>query len=89
MTEKQLQDQLDAVYASTSWKLTAPLRYCSAMFKLFPALRTRVRRMFSANDRQVLIQANGTVMPAGRVGLTSPARKILAELHTAVQSRQR
>jgi hypothetical protein len=33
MTEKQLREQLDAVYASTSWKITAPLRFFFLMFK--------------------------------------------------------
>jgi len=45
MTEEQLREQLNAVYASTSWKLTAPLRYCSAVLRLvrsFPAFSRRI-----------------------------------------------
>ncbi len=33
MTEKQLREQLDAVYTSTSWKITAPLRFFSLLLK--------------------------------------------------------
>lgn len=33
MTEQQLHEQLDAVYASTSWKITAPLRFISSLLK--------------------------------------------------------
>ena len=33
MTEQQLREQLDAVYASTSWKITAPLRFCASMLR--------------------------------------------------------
>jgi hypothetical protein len=33
MTEKQLREQLDAVYASTSWKITSPLRLCVSLMK--------------------------------------------------------
>lgn len=33
MTEKQLREQLDAVYASTSWRLTAPLRFFVSLLK--------------------------------------------------------
>ncbi len=28
-----MREQLNAVYSSTSWKLTAPLRYCARLFR--------------------------------------------------------
>lgn len=33
MTEQQLREQLDAVYASTSWKITAPFRFFVSLIK--------------------------------------------------------
>lgn len=33
MTEKQLREQLDAVYASSSWRITAPFRFFSTLLK--------------------------------------------------------
>lgn len=33
MTEQQLREQLDAVYASTSWKITAPFRFFVSLLK--------------------------------------------------------
>ncbi|MFZ6799394.1 hypothetical protein [Undibacterium sp. Di24W] len=41
MTEEQLRDQLDAVYASTSWKITAPLRATSGLFRKIQQLLYR------------------------------------------------
>lgn len=35
MNEKQLREELDAVYGSLSWKLTAPLRHLSAAVRLY------------------------------------------------------
>lgn len=35
MNEKQLRTELDAVYRSTSWKITAPLRLLSAFVKRY------------------------------------------------------
>ncbi len=43
MNEKQLRAELDAVYRSTSWKITAPLRSLSAFVQryLIPAISPR------------------------------------------------
>lgn len=42
MTEDQLRAQLNAVYASSSWKITAPLRFCASF-----SLKTIRFRLFS------------------------------------------
>lgn len=55
MNEKQLRAELDAVYASTSWKITAPLRYITrkiisvknAKFSLRGLIRRAIRYLAS------------------------------------------
>nr|WP_315484429.1 hypothetical protein [uncultured Undibacterium sp.] len=47
MTEEQLRDQLDAVYASTSWKITAPLRVASGVFR-------KIKRLFYKPNEPVV-----------------------------------
>jgi len=34
MTEERLKAQIEAIHASTSWKITAPLRYCAQALKI-------------------------------------------------------
>lgn len=47
MTEEQLRAQLDAIYASTSWKVTAPLRWLSQIFQKINGIFTVPSKLFN------------------------------------------
>lgn len=44
MSEQQLREELDAVYRSTSWRITAPLRFIFAGLKSFKSLLISPRK---------------------------------------------
>ena len=52
MNEKQLRSELDAVYGSTSWRMTAPFRWVSSLVR-----RYIVRFLFPRRWLSVLISA--------------------------------
>ena len=56
MTEKQLREQLDAVYASTSWRLTAPLRWLVRSLKPSAIRSIAPKRTLAVLIRRVATQ---------------------------------
>ncbi|WP_394777604.1 hypothetical protein [Undibacterium sp.] len=78
MTEEQLKAQLDAIYSSTSWKLTSPLRYTAAMLKSSQLRATSVRRVLF-----------GFIRGLGRLPLIRKAGAQILKLVPGLRSRVR
>lgn len=57
MTEEQLRAQLEAVYASTSWKITAPLRGIARLRRPFSGIKLSPKRALAALIRYLAGQA--------------------------------
>ena len=88
MNEEQLQAELDAVYASSSWKITAPLRYVALLLK-----SGGWQKMSS--DLQTLLKKMRKVPPPQsepveiRVDrLSVEGKRILGELQSRVKNNQ-
>ncbi|MES2106914.1 MAG: hypothetical protein V4634_23050 [Pseudomonadota bacterium] len=81
MTEEQLREQLKAVYSSTSWKLTAPLRYCSALFGPGRSFTASLRRILFALIRGFgklpLVRKSGAQILKLLPGLRSRVRRVV------------
>lgn len=83
MTEDQIRAELDAVYRSTSWRVTAPLRFVGALVKhrTLPAFlpRERVRRLLGRIVRNSMVRKIGSAVlrafPSWRAPLQRIARK--------------
>jgi hypothetical protein len=83
MTEDQMRAELDAVYASTSWRITAPMRFVSGLIKhrTLPALRLRqrLRGLLGRVIRNPLFRKAGSAVlrafPSLREPLSRLARK--------------
>lgn len=83
MTEDQIRAELDAVYRSTSWRVTAPLRFVGALVKhrTSPAFRPRerVRRLLGRIVRHPAIRKIGSAVlrafPSWRAPMQRIARK--------------
>jgi hypothetical protein len=66
MNEEQLRAELNAVYNSLSWRLTAPLRFISARFKGLRSLLVSPKRTFTFMVR-ALLQQESLVRIAKRI----------------------
>lgn len=69
MSEKKLRDELDAVYASTSWRVTAPIRSLGTMIK---AVRTK--------EWLGLSSVKKVILNAARFALRQRALKFFSQL---------
>jgi hypothetical protein len=80
MTEDQLRAQLDAVYASTSWRITAPLRFVSGLIKhrTLPSLRLRqrMRSLLGRAIRNPLFRKAGSAVLRAFPSLREPLHRI-------------
>lgn len=85
MNEEQLRAQLDAIYASTSWRITAPFRWLVRLprkiienlilLKNFPMKQNNMEN----KEQEVLVE---------KLYLTHDAKKILSELQRNIQNQK-
>ncbi len=82
MTEDQLRAELNAVYASTSWKLTAPLRYAVQLLKSggLPKLLRDIKALLKKLMPVKAVKARATEAMPDR--LNEEGRRILNELQS-------
>lgn len=89
MNEKQLRAELDAVYGSLSWRITAPLRHLSAFVRRF-VLRPLSPRFWMHIAVNFIIARPALVALAKKIVGGNPKLKQWAQrfTHSAIQVQQ-
>ena len=85
MNEDQLRAELKAVYASSSWKLTAPLRYVVQLLKSggFPKLMRDIKALVKRNMPAKAVKTKTAEIMPDR--LNDDGKRILNELQNRRQ----
>lgn len=85
MNEEQLRAQLDAIYASTSWRITAPFRW---LVRLPRKTVEKLTLLKMSPKKHENTESKEQEVTLEKLYLTEDAKKILSELQRNIQNQK-